>query len=168
MVPNPLSPYGVQKYICELECRVFSKVYILPTVSLRYFNVYGPRFRADGAYSLVIGKFLKQKKEGKPMTVVPDGEQTRDFTHVRDIISANILAMENDKIGSGEVFNIGAGRNFSVNQVAAFIGGPTEFCEPRLEPKHTLADNSMARNILGWEPKVSLEEGIEELKKLYL
>lgn len=168
MPANPISPYGLQKYIGELNCRVFSRVYELPTVSLRYFNVYGPRFKADGAYALVIGKFLKQRKEGKPMTIVPNGEQTRDFTNVRDVVMANILAMESDKVGKGEVFNIGAGRNFSVNQVATLIGGPTEFCEPRFEPKHTLADNSKAKNILGWEPKVSLEDGIEELKRLYL
>lgn len=168
MVANPLSPYGLQKHIGELKCRVFSKIYGIPTVSLRYFNVYGPRFRADGAYALVIGKFLKQKKEGVPLTIVPDGEQTRDFTHVRDIVMANILAMESEKVGKGEVINIGAGRNWSVNKVAELIGGPVEFCEPRLEPKHTLADNFRARELLGWEPKVSLEEGIEELKRLYL
>ncbi len=168
MASNPLSPYGLQKYIGELKCRVFSKVYGLPTVSLRYFNVYGPRFKAGGAYALVIGKFLKQKKEGMPLTIVPTGEQTRDFTHVRDVVAANILAMESDKAVHGEVFNVGAGRNFSINQVAELIGGPVEFCESRLEPQHTLADNSKARNILGWEPKISLEEGIAELKKLYL
>ena len=168
MAANPISPYGLQKYIGELECKVFNRVYGLPTVSLRYFNVYGPRFNAEGAYALVIGKFLKQKKEGKPLTIVPDGEQTRDFTHVRDAVSANILAMESGNVGKGEVINIGAGRNQSVNKIAAMIGGPTEFCEPRLEPKHTLADNTKAKKLLGWEPKISIEEGIEELKKIYL
>lgn len=168
MKANPISPYGLQKYVGELECKVFSRVYGLPTVSLRYFNVYGPRFDADGPYSLVIGRFLKQRKEGKPMTIVPDGEQTRDFTHVRDVVNANILAMESDKVGKGEVINIGAGKNYSINRVAAIIGGPIVYTEPRLEPKHTLADNSRAMELLGWEPEVTLEEGVEELKAIWL
>lgn len=168
MKANPISPYGLQKYIGELECAVFSRVYGLPTVSLRYFNVYGPRFEADSPYSLVIGRFLKQRKEGKPMTIVPDGEQTRDFTHVRDVVNANILAMLSEKVGKGEVLNIGAGNNYSVNKIAAMIGGPVVYIEPRLEPKHTLADNRKAKELLGWEPKVVLEDGIEELKKQWI
>lgn len=169
MHARPISPYGLQKHIGELKCRVFSRIYGIETVSLRYFNVYGPRLVSDGgAYDLVIGRFLKQRKEGKPMTVVPDGEQTRDFTHVRDVVSANILAMLSDKVGKGEVLNIGAGKNHSVNKIAAIIGGPVVYIEPRLEPKHTLADNRKARELLGWEPKITLEEGIEELKKIWL
>src|SRR3989344_2668237 len=92
MRANPKSPYGVQKYIGELLCRVWSEVYGLETVSLRYFNVYGPRLNPDGAYALVIGKFLKQWKEGLPQTITGDGKQTRDFTHVEDVVRANILA----------------------------------------------------------------------------
>lgn len=166
MHARPISPYGLQKYIGELKCRVFSKIYGIETVSLRYFNVYGPRFVSDGgAYDLVIGRFLKQRKEGKPMTIVPDGEQTRDFTHVRDVVRANILAMESDKVGKGEVINVGAGKNYSINKIADIIGGPKVYIEPRLEPGHTLADNKKAAELLGWRPQVSLEEGIEELKK---
>lgn len=168
MKASPISPYGLQKYIGELECAVFNRVYGLPTVSLRYFNVYGPRFEADSPYSLVIGRFLKQRKEGKPITIVPDGEQTRDFTHVRDVVNANILAMESDKVGKGEVINIGAGKNYSINKIADIIGGPVVYIESRLEPKHTLAENRKARELLGWEPKVTLEEGIEELKAIWL
>ena len=169
MPAQPISPYGLQKNIGELECRVFSKVYSIETVSLRYFNIYGPRLVSDGgAYDLVIGRFLKQRKEGKPMTIVPDGEQTRDFTHVKDVVNANILAMLSDKVGKGEVVNIGAGKNYSVNRVAAIIGGPVVYIEPRLEPKHTLADNRRAKELLGWEPKITLEEGIGELKKIWL
>ncbi len=160
---KPKSPYGLQKYIGELYARVFSEVYDLPTVSLRYFNVYGPRQNPDGAYALVIGKFIKLKKEGKPLTITGDGEQTRDFTHVRDVVRANILAAESSKVGKGEVLNIGAGRNFSVNKIAELIGGEKEYLPARLEPKHTLADNSLARELLGWEPQVKLEEGIKEL-----
>ena len=169
MHARPISPYGLQKYIGELKCRVFSRVYGMETVSLRYFNVYGPRLVSEGgAYDLVIGRFLKQRKEGKPITIVPDGEQTRDFTHVRDVVMANILAMESDKVGKGEVINIGAGKNYSINKIADIIGGPVVYCEPRMEPKHTLADNRRAKELLGWEPKVTLEEGIEELKKIWL
>ncbi len=169
MQANPLSPYGLQKYIGELECSVFNKVYGIETVSLRYFNVYGPRLLSEGgAYDLVIGRFLKQRKEGKPMTIVPDGEQTRDFTNVRDVVKANILAMESDKVGKGEVINIGAGKNYSVNKIADIIGGPKVYIEPRMEPKHTLADNRRAKNLLGWEPKIKFEDGIEELKAIWL
>lgn len=163
---KPKSPYGLQKYISELYARVFSEVYGLPTVSLRYFNVYGPRQNPDGAYALVVGKFLKQRCENKPMTITGDGLQTRDFTHVYDVVAANMLAAENSEIKNGEVFNIGAGRNQSIKYVAECIGGEIEYVPARLEPHDTLADNSKARKVLGWEPKVKFEDGIVELKKL--
>jgi len=166
MPANPKSPYGLHKYVGELYCRTWSTVYGLQTVSLRYFNVYGPRMNPEGAYALAIGKFFKQRSEGKPITITGDGTQTRDFTHVRDVVNANILAAESKKVAKGEVFNIGAGRNFSINKVAELIGGPVEHIAPRLEPHDTLADNSKAREILGWEPKVTLEEGIKELVSL--
>ena len=167
MPANPKSPYGLQKYIGELQCRVWSEVYGLPTVSLRYFNVYGTLADPEGAYALVIAKFIKQRGEGKPMTITGDGTQTRDFTHVRDIVRANLLAVESKKVGKGEVINIGAGQNASVNRIAELIGGPTEQVPPRPEPHDTLADNLLAKKLLGWEPEISLEEGIKELKKLH-
>lgn len=166
MPAMPLSPYGLQKYIGELECRLFSEIYGLETVSLRYFNVYGPRASSEGAYALVIGKFLEQRKKGEPLTIVPDGNQSRDFTHVKDVVRANILAAESPRVGKGEVVNIGGGRNYSVNELADIIGGPRIFIEPRTEPKHTLADISKAKELLGWEPQVKFEEGIAELKAL--
>ena len=162
---QPKSPYGLQKYIGELSCRVWSEVYGLSTVSLRYFNVYGPNFDPNGPYALVIGKFLLQKSKGEPLTITGDGTHTRDFTNVRDVVRANILAMESDKVGRGEVINIGAGRNASINEVAEMIGGPVVHVEPRLEPAHTLADTTRAKQLLGWEPTVTLEDGIAELKK---
>ena len=167
MTPNPKSPYGLQKYVGELYCKVWSEVHGLETVSLRYFNVYGPRLNPDGAYALAIGKFLKQRKEGTPLTIWGDGTQTRDFTHVRDVVRANLLAMESKKVGKGEVINIGAGRNFSVNQLAKLIGGKVVHEPPRMEPHDTLADNSLAKKLLGWKPEVTLEEGIGELKRLH-
>lgn len=163
---HPISPYGLQKYIGELYCRLFSDVYQLPTVSLRYFNVYGPGADPNGAYALVVAKFIKQRMEGKSMTVTGDGTQTRDYTHVRDVVRANVLAAKSERVGKGEVLNIGAGHNTSVNQVAALIGGPVEHIAPRLEPHDTRADNTLAKKLLGWEPQVHLEEGIAELKKL--
>ena len=161
---QPKSPYGLQKYIGELSCRLWSEVYGLGTVSLRYFNVYGSNFDPNGPYALVIGKFLLQKSEGQPLTITGDGTHTRDFTNVRDTVRANMLAMESDKVGKGEVINIGAGRNVSVNEVATMIGGPVVHVEPRLEPAHTLADIRKARELLGWEPTIKLEDGIAELK----
>lgn len=162
---NPKSPYGLQKYIGELYCRVFSEVYGLPTVCLRYFNVYGPGASAEGAYALVIAKFLRQRALGKPMTITGDGTQTRDFTHVHDVVRANMLAATSSRVGKGEVINIGAGKNVSVARVAELIGGPTEHVPPRLEPHDTRADNARAKELLDWEPRVSLEEGIAELKR---
>lgn len=166
MAPRPKSPYGLQKYIGELHARLFSEIYGLETVSLRYFNVYGPGASAEGPYALVIGKFLEQKKQGEPLTIVPDGSQSRDFTHVRDVVRANILAVESSRVGRGEVINIGGGKSRSVNEVAALIGGPSIFIEPRLEPKRTLADIGQAKELLGWQPEIRFEEGIAELKNL--
>jgi UDP-glucose 4-epimerase len=162
---DPKSPYGLQKYVGELSCRMWSEVYGLSTVSLRYFNVYGPHFDPEGAYALVIGKFMKQRQAGEPMTITGDGSHTRDYTHVKDVVDANLRAAESSNVGKGEVINIGAGRNISVNDLAAMIGGPTVHVESRLEPAHTLADNRKAKELLGWEPTVRLEDGISELKK---
>ncbi len=165
MVPAPKSPYALQKYIGEQYCKVWSGVYNLPTVSLRYFNVYGPGMDATGAYALVISLFLKLRVEGKPLTITGDGNQTRDFTHVRDIVRANILAMKSDKVGHGEVINLGTGVQTSVNEIARLIGGKVLYTPARLEPKHTKASNKKALKLLGWKPAVTLKEGIGELKK---
>lgn len=167
MSVRPKSPYALHKYVGEEYCRLFSEVYGVPTVSLRYFNVYGPGASAEGAYALVIAKFLKQRLEGKPMTITGDGTQTRDFTHVRDVVRANILAARSERVGHGEVINIGAGHNASVRQIAKLIGGPVEYIPARLEVHDTLADNARARELLGWQPTVSLEQGIAELKVLH-
>jgi nucleoside-diphosphate-sugar epimerase len=168
MTPRPKSPYGLQKYTGELFCKTWNEVYGLETVSLRYFNVYGPRLDPEGDYALVIGKFLKQRKEGKPLTITGDGTQTRDFTHVKDVVRANLLASQSLQVGKGETINIGAGRNVTINKLAELIGGPAEHIAPRLEPHDTLADNSLAKRLLGWLPEIDIEDGLEELKKLYL
>lgn len=164
---QPKSPYGLQKYVGELMLKLWHDLHGIETVSLRFFNVYGPHLDPNGAYALVIGRFLKQRSENQPMTITGDGEQTRDFTHVSDIVDAIVRAAESDAVGNGEVFNVGAGRNVTINKIAELIGGPTEHVAPRIEPKHTLADTSYIKSKLGWEPKVKIEEGIEELKKLF-
>ena len=165
LLPNPKSPYGLQKYVGELYAKVFAEVYGLQTVSLRYFSVYGSRFSlSDGPYTLVLGTFLLQKQEGKPLTITGDGTQTRDFTHVSDVVRANILAAESTKVGKGEVINIGAGNNVSVNYIAELVGGPVKYIEARLEPHDTKADNHKAKELLEWEAGVSIKEGVLALK----
>jgi UDP-glucose 4-epimerase len=166
MPAQPKSPYALQKYVGELYCKLFSDVYNVPTVSLRYFNVYGPGADPHGAYALVIAKFLQMRAQGEALTITGDGTQTRDFTHVRDVVQANILAATSTKVGNGEVINVGAGRNASVLEIAKLIGGPTTQVPARLEPHDTLADAAKARELLGWVPHVSLEDGIAELKKI--
>lgn len=166
MSTQPKSPYGLQKYVGELYCRLFNEVYGLETVSLRYFNVYGPNADPNGPYAQVISKFILQRRNNLSMTVTGDGTQTRDLVYVHDVVKANLLAAESPNVGKGEVINIGGGKNTSVNHIAELIGGPVEHIPPRLEPHDTLADCRRAKELLGWEPEVSLEEGIAELKKL--
>lgn len=162
---NPLSPYGLQKLIGEQYCKVFSEVYDLDTCSLRYFNVYGEKMNLDGAYCLAIGIFAKQMLEGKPLTITNDGNQRRDFTYVQDVVDANILAATLDTPLNGEVFNIGNGNNYSINEVADMLGGTKTYGVKVLEPFQTLADNTKAKEILGWEPKGDLPKWIQQYKK---
>lgn len=165
MPVNPLSPYALQKFAGERYCQILCKSV---AVCLRYFNVYGPRQSDGDSYSAVIGTFLKNRKMGATSVIYGDGEQTRDFTWVDDVVRANILAAESDKVGHGEVINIGGGRNYSINQLAEMIGGSYDYKPERCgESRHTFADISKAKNFLGWEPKFTLEEGIAKLKKIY-
>ena len=151
---NPLSPYGLQKYIGEQYCKMFSEVYGLDTVSLRYFNVYGERMSLEGAYKLAIPIFANQILSGKPLTIHNDGEQRRDFTYVGDVVNANILAATNPEDLKGEAFNIGNGNNYSVNELADMLGGEKSYGNKVIEPFQTLADNSKALLILDFAPKV--------------
>jgi len=129
---------------------------------LRYFNVYGPRQVEEGAYALVIAKFLKLRREGKTLTITGDGTQTRDFTWIDDVVNANILAAIN-KTPDGAIYNIGNGNNVSVNLIAEMIGGKKEYIGARFEPHDTLADNSLAKYQLDWHPEVNIGQGIERL-----
>jgi UDP-glucose 4-epimerase len=168
MTPKPISPYGLHKLIGEYYCKLFSDLYNLETVCLRYFNVYGPRMDPNGPYALVIGKFLKLRKENKPLTIYGDGKQTRDFVYVDDVVKANILAMKSKKVGSGEVINICSGKNYSINYIAKLIGGKKIYLPARKgEIKHVLGDNSLAKKLLGWKPEISLEEGIKKCKEYF-
>lgn len=166
LVANPISPYALHKLTGETYSRLFSILYGLETVCLRYFNVYGPYFDPEGPYALVIGKFLEQVKKGEPMTICGDGEYLRDYTHAHDVSRANLLALTSDKVGKGEVINIGSGNPFTVNQLVKIIGGKSiKVPERPGDVRKTHADISKAINLLGWEPKIMLEEGIAELKK---
>jgi len=165
MEARPLSPYGAHKYIGEVYLKLYAQIYDIETVCLRYFNVYGPRQNANGAYASVIPKFIEFIKNNEPLIITGDGEQTRDFVNVKDIVMANIFAMKSTKVGKGEVINIGAGSQYSVNYIAGLIGGETKYIPPRIEPRNTRADISRAKEFLNWEPSVNLEDGIKELKK---
>ncbi len=161
---EPLSPYGLHKKMGEEYCRLFSELYNLETVCLRYFNVFGLRKTADGSYPMVIPIFLKQRLENKKLTIVGDGEQTRDYVYVSDVVEANIKAWQSD-IKNGECINIGMGRQVSVNEIAKLIGGESvNVAERPGEMRAIQADNTKARELLGWEPTIGLEEGIERLK----
>ena len=167
-ITNPLSPYGAQKLYGEILCKTFSKVYGLETVSLRYFNVYGEKQNIDGAYALVIGIFLNQRFNEKSLTVRGDGSQRRDFTYVGDVVRANILASRSEHVGSGEIINIGNGKNKSINEIASYVGGKIKYIEPVLEPFETLADNLKAKKLLNWEPKQDVKSWIKDyIKKNY-
>jgi len=163
MPPNPLSPYAVSKLTGEYYCQVFREVYKLPTVSLRYFNVYGPRQDSDSQYAAAIPRFIKRSYEGEPPIVFGDGEQTRDFTFVKDAVAASILAAESDASG---IFNIAHGESVTINQltelIIKLIGNDIKpvHWEPRAgDVRHSLADISKAR-AFGYEPRYRLEAGL--------
>lgn len=167
MRPNPLSPYALQKLMGEEYVRMFHRLYGLGALSLRYFNVYGPRMDLEGAYATVIGAFMRARREGRPLEVRGDGEQRRDFTHVRDVVRANLAAMD-CALEDGSAINVGRGKALSVNRIAELIGGPRVNVAPRPgEPRDTLADLARCRAILGWSPEVDTEDGVRELMQLH-
>ena len=168
MIPNPVSPYGLQKKTGEEFAELFTELYKVPIISLRYFNVFGPRIDFDSDYSLVIGKFLRLKNQGKHLTIFGDGNQTRAFCYIDDVVRANILSMESGKLKGGEVINIGSENSQTVNYLAELIGGKKEYYPPREgDVLHTRADISRAKNLLGWSPEVSFEEGVKKVKEWF-
>ena len=169
MKPNPMSPYALQKLTIEYYCKLFYDIYGLKTTSLRYFNVYGPKQDKESTYSNLIPKFIGLIQKNEQPKIHGDGSQTRDFTYVNDVVSANVAAMSSDnKKIFGKVFNIGAGNRVSVNEVAEKIINLLNskinpiHVDPIIEPKDTLADISKAKNMLGWQPKTNIDQGLEK------
>ena len=159
---RPQYPYALTKNIGEQLVMHWCQLYNLPAISLRFFNVYGPRARTSGTYGAVFGVFLAQKLANKPYTVVGDGNQSRDFTFVSDVVSSIIAAAESDL--SGEVINIGSNNTYSINRLVELLGGEITYIPKRPgEPDCTWADITKATQLLDWEPKVSLEEGVDIL-----
>ena len=168
MVSNPQSPYALTKLVGEYYCRVFHQIYGLPSICLRYFNVYGPRQDSDSQYAAVIPIFIAKLSQDKSPIIYGDGEQTRDFTFVKDVIQANIIGAESDACG---VFNIGRGENSTLNDLAKTIINlvgkdlQSEYQPPRVgDVRDSLADISKARAI-GYEPQYSLDKGLRETIK---
>ena len=160
-----LNPYSISKVTGEKLCKMYTDLYGLDTVIFRYFNVYGERQPLRGQYAPVIGIFLRQKNAGEPLTIVGDGEQRRDFTHVSDVVNANIMAaISNSEPESfGQVYNVGTSVNYSVNEIAEMISDNTINIPPRIgETKISLANNDKIRDTFGWEPKVSLPDWISQ------
>ncbi|MCE0522824.1 MAG: NAD-dependent epimerase/dehydratase family protein [Methylacidiphilales bacterium] len=161
-LPNCLNPYAVSKYVGEQFCEVFTRLYGLPTVSLRYFNVYGPRQPAVGAYALVLGIFLDQHRRGEPLTVHGDGSQRRDFIHVTDVVEANLAAYASEV--EGTVMNVGSGTNLSIQEIADMISSrQVRLARRPGDAEATLADISRIRRLLEWEPKVAFPQGLKQL-----
>ena len=161
---DPQYPYALTKFLGEQLVIHWAKVYAMPNVSLRFFNAYGPRSRTTGAYGAVFGVFLAQKLAGKPLTIVGDGTQTRDFIHVYDLVNAIIIAVQKGK--QGEIYNVGNGKEISVNLIADIIGGDKVSVPKRPgEPDRSLADISKIKAQFNWQPKISIKEGIGMLLK---
>lgn len=167
MLPNPLSPYAVAKLACEYYCSVFYEAFGLETISLRYFNVFGPYQDPQSQYAAAIPAFATSILKGQPPTVYGDGEQSRDFTYIDNVIEANLLAATNKKT-TGEVVNIACGKAVTVNQIIDIINSSTGqnvkpvYTDPRPgDVKHSLANICLAEKIIGYKPKVTFEEGLD-------
>lgn len=162
---DPQYPYALSKYLGEQSVFHWGNVYHLPVISIRMFNVYGPRSRTSGAYGAVFGVFLAQKLAKKPLTIVGDGTQTRDFVFVTDVVKAYLIAAESDR--QGEVYNLGAGKPESVNRLVELLEEKDRTFVPKRpgEPDCTWADISKIKSHLGWQPEVSFEDGVAIMLK---
>jgi UDP-glucose 4-epimerase len=166
LAPNPLSPYAVAKLAGEYYCQVFTRIYGLETVALRLFNIFGPRQNPDSPYTGVLSKFVHAYQRGDTPVIFGDGEQSRDFTYVENVADATLKACTTPG-AAGKVFNVGVGRNYTLNQTIALLNGIFgREVKPKYDPPrpgdalHSLADISLARQALGYEPRVSFEEGL--------
>ncbi len=166
MIPNPLSPYAVSKLAGEKYCQVFARIYGLHTVALRYFNVFGPRQNPDSQYSAVIPKFIKAILTDQQPVIYGDGEQSRDFTYIANVVEANILATEVDS-PAGEVYNCAVHQRITLNELVTTINRivgksiPPVYADPRPgDVKHSFADISKIQQQMGYQPKIKFEEGL--------
>ena len=162
---DPRYPYALTKYLGEQLAMHWAQVYRLPVVSVRFFNVYGPRSRTSGTYGAVFGVFLAQILAGAPLTIVGDGEQTRDFTFVSDVVDALLAAAEKGR--NGQIYNVGSGHPVSVNELVRLLGSPASVHIPKRpgEPDCTWADISKIARDVGWRPKVNFAEGVGIMQK---
>jgi UDP-glucose 4-epimerase len=159
---NPKYPYALTKYLGEQTALHWGQVYHLPVVSLRFFNVYGPRARTSGTYGAVFGVFLKQILEGKPCTIVGDGMQTRDFTYVTDV--ANAVVTAGNSTLKNEIVNVGSGNTYSINDLVDQLGGEKVYIPKRPgEPDCTFADTTKIARLLSWKPQVSFAQGVKNM-----
>ena len=157
-------PYAFTKWQAEELIMHWAKVYNFPAISFRFFNAYGPRSRTSGAYGAVFGVFLAQKLANKPLTIVGNGNQTRDFIHVNDLVNGIIKAAFSKKVG--KIYNIGGGKEIKVNKIANLIGGKRIHIPKRPgEPNRSLADITKIKKDLGWQPKIKIEDGVKNLLK---
>ena len=173
MAPNPLSPYALQKFVGERYCKLYNDLYGLETVSLRYFNVFGPGQDPWSEYSAVIPKFATRLQSRQPLVVFGDGEQSRDFTYVDNVVEANILAIKVQRT-AGAVVNVGCGESLTLNRLIRFLEEILQVqavvgYEPprRGDVRHSLADISLARDVLGYQPKVTLVEGLRRTVEFF-
>jgi len=174
MAPNPLSPYALQKFIGERYCKLYNDLYGLETVSLRYFNVFGPSQDPWSEYSAVIPKFATRLQSGQSLVVYGDGEQSRDFTYIDNVVEANILAIKAPRT-AGAVINIGCGESLTLNRLIRFleeilrVQAVVDYEPPRRgDVRHSLADISLARDVLGYQPKVTVLEGLRQTVEFFI
>jgi len=165
MSPDCLNAYSLSKYNAEQACELYGKMYGQDTICLRYFNVYGPNQPTKGQYAPVIGVFQRQKTNNQTLTVVGDGEQTRDYVHVKDVVAANILASQHPGTFTGDVFNVGCGKNYSVNWIANKIESDktkiTNIPARGGEARDTISNIEKIKNVFGWQPTISLDEWLK-------
>jgi nucleoside-diphosphate-sugar epimerase len=174
MAPNPLSPYALQKFVGERYCKLYNDLYGLETVSLRYFNVFGPSQDPWSEYSAVIPKFATRLQSGQSLVVYGDGEQSRDFTYIDNVVEANLLAIKARRT-DGAVINIGCGESLTLNRLIRFleeilrVQAVVDYEPPRRgDVRHSLADISLARDVLGYQPKVTVLEGLRQTVEFFV
>ncbi len=158
----PKSPYGLQKLIGEQYLRLAATLWGMTTISLRYFNVFGPRMTSTGAYLSVISVFSRQSLARQPLTIVGDGSQTRDFIYIDDVVRASIFAMRNSSLGNNTMINIGTGKRRSVNEIANFFPVKRQHLPARTEPHDSCADIRRATELLAWKPETKFEDGLQK------